>query len=470
VLDALLCRWRLLVASAVVGAVVGAAATRLYEPPAEVIAKVMVQENTAVNPFLEDMMVDWSVENRLPVTRHLIESRRLSLRTLRELGEIDDSTPTDTLDRKIEDLQRRLDIYSLGDGVVKIKYRHREPVEALEGLDVIIEIFVSEMLRPQKQSLDESVTFLERELERVERDLETREEELRVYKESHADELPVVYRANLGAYLKLLEARHQVQAELASEAVRSRVSSRRLSRYDPETRELESKLVEARVELQSLQTTFRDRHPRVEAMAARVRQLEREYERAVRRAPRETSIDRLASVAERLPVGAGTGADRERPKSILMGQLIEHQESSAAAEALEVKLDEIDGSIAESLERITAHAANEKSIRQMNRDIETKSAIYQQLLTRYEEAKVTRHLTLSEEEGRVWIIDRPTRPPALTRLHPLLGLAGGGVGALGLAAVLALVLEFFSSTIRTRYDVEELESLAVLGELPLEES
>ena len=103
VLDAILVRWRLLVLGAVLGATLGLTATRLWNPAAEVTAKVMIQENTSVNPFLEDMMVDWSVKNRLPVTKHLIESRQLSIKTLRKLGEVNAETPTEILDARVQD-------------------------------------------------------------------------------------------------------------------------------------------------------------------------------------------------------------------------------------------------------------------------------------------------------------------------------------------------------------------------------
>jgi uncharacterized protein involved in exopolysaccharide biosynthesis len=465
ILDAIVFRWRLIVLGILVGGATGAVVAQLYRPPAEVTAKVMIQDNAAVNPFLEDMMVDWSVKNRLPVTQHIIESRQLSIQTLETLGIIDEHTSPDAIDSHIAALQQRLDMYSLGQGVVKIKYRGENPEAALDGLNVVIELFVAEMLRPQKEALDKSVDFLGKEVERVRGELDDLEEQLRVYKQEHADELPEVFAANLNAYLKLLEARDQAHADLAAEQVRAQVSKRRLKKYNPATRALEAKLVDARHELATLRASFQDKHPRVRAARARLEELEASYGNATLQDGSGASLGQLESLADRLPI-RDTDSDIGKPRSLLLGQLMDHQQSESTARALEVKLDRIQTNIDEAMERINGHAANEKFIQQLERDIETRALVYQRLLRRHQEAQVTRHLVLNEEEGRVWIIDRPTRPSPPPRISTPLGIAGGMAGSIGLTLALILVLEFLSSGIRFETDIDPDSHVAVFGRLP----
>ena len=176
-------------------------------------------------------------------------------------------------------------------------------------------------------------------------------------------------------------------------------------------------------------------------------------------------MGQLESLADRVPI-RDVDSDAGKPRSLLLGQLMDHQQSEATARALEVKLERIQANIDETMRRINGHAANEKVIHQLNRDIETKAVVYKRLLRRHQEAQVTRHLVLNEEEGRVWIIDRPTRPSPPPRVSTPLGIAGGIAGGLSLTLMLILVLEFFSRGLRFESDIDPDSHVTVLGRLP----
>ena len=176
-------------------------------------AKLLIQNHDMVNPFLKDLMVDWSIKQRLPVITNIVRSRQTAEKVQRQLGVLGENATTDEVDAAVRDYQKRLSIYGLGGGVVQIKYEARTPLAAVEGINLVVEIFTAEMLRPQKQALDSSVGFLGEQVERVRAELDAKEDELRKFKEQHADELPEVYKANLDAYLKTQRARMEARAE-----------------------------------------------------------------------------------------------------------------------------------------------------------------------------------------------------------------------------------------------------------------
>ena len=72
ILDAIIKRLWLIPLCAVITGLIATKGTNLYKPKHVSSAKVLVQENSNVNPFLSDMMVDWKLKTRLPIITNVM--------------------------------------------------------------------------------------------------------------------------------------------------------------------------------------------------------------------------------------------------------------------------------------------------------------------------------------------------------------------------------------------------------------
>lgn len=465
VLDALRVRWKWLPLCASVAAIAAYFAAQLYEPPHIATAKVLVQENASVNPFLSDMMVEWSVKTRLPVITNVARSRQTAERLLTTQGVLTPQTPPAERERALKAYQRRLTIYSLGGGVVQLKFRGDTPDEAFEGIQLLMQFFSDEMLRPQKQALDQSVAFLQEQVARIRQELHAHEQDLRRFKEENSDELPEVFRANLDTYLKALQDRLDTSAELAARNKTLKLTRERLLAFDPQAQKLEAELLSARQSLESMEASLQPTHPRVQAARAHVRALEKKRASALARAKRNSSrkVRELESMAS---LTSDSRVLKDKPVDLLTHELLSYRESQNEVGALSNRLSLIDAQARATMRKVRAFAKHEQSLRSLERDIETKTQVYTSLLQRYENALVTRELTLRGEASRVWLIEPPTRPAGTRPVSPKVATIGGGLAGLFLALTLVFLFEFLSKEVRHTGDITSVVEAPIWLELP----
>lgn len=465
-----LARWRHVIMAMICTSIFAGFASTKYTPPYQASAKILVQENNTINPFLSDMMVDWSIKNRLPVITNVILSRQTAETVLRKLGHITQTTTDAQIEAKIQRFQRQLSIYGLGGGIIHVKYTGASASEVFEGIQLLIEIFVTEMLRPQKEALDESVSFLQAQVQRVRAELKADENTLRTFKEEHADELPDVYKANLQAYMTALESRQETHAQLASQRQDLKITKARLEHFDPVTRELESKLVSARQRYEQLKATYNPSHPEVLFAREQWQRLEQQRKN-VDKQRRPANIHDLESIATaRLAAPSAAAlaqaAPAELPLDLLTEDLFRYRAAQNAVGALEQRAKMLDDQSKQSLLKVRSYAKHEQRLNELERDIEIKNKVYQSLLKRHEDAIVTRALTLQDEASRVWIIERPVLPTSNNALPwYLASVIGVFVGA-ALGAAALVLLEALDPTVRVREHLAPLGDVHMLGVMP----
>lgn len=456
-----LARWHYVLLAMVVTSAVAAFASRYYRPPFTASAKVLVQENQSINPFLSDMMVEWSVKNRLPITKNVIRSRQTAETVLRQLGRLKKDSTQAQVDQAVSAFQRQITIYGLGAGIIHVKYKSGSADEVYKGISLLIEIFIAEMLRPQKQALDDSVAFLKTQVERVKKELKGHEDKMRIFKESNSKELPEVYKATIQSYMHITQSRMDAQAALAAKRKDLRITKARLRQHDPVMQEVESKLVRAKQRYEQLRALYKAHHPQVMAARSTYDKLKaRQKVLAAKR--RHTNIKQLESVAMgKVEVHRG---DLDVPMDLLTGDLLRLRQSTNDVGSLENQVKMLDKQAQQTLKRVQSFAQNEQILNGLMRDIEIKSKVYRSLLKRYEDALVTRELTLRDEASRVWIIERPTKPTKNKAIKPPIAAVLGAIIGIALGFALVVVLEFFDPTVRDIWVLEQL-NVEILGQI-----
>jgi uncharacterized protein involved in exopolysaccharide biosynthesis len=439
--------------------------SRCYQPPYEASARLLIQENRSVNPFLGDLMVDLQVENRFPVVANVLRSRTIAEEILRSLGEITPDSSPRQINSAVASFQDRMRIENTGGGVIGIQVRGSSPEQAYNRLERVMAALLEELLRPQRESLDGSVSFLEQQLGRMSRELSEAQNRIRVFKEQHAEELPEVFEGNLSRYLSTLAELQQAEADLGVAERQLTLSEAELAAYlvDPRLAELESELTQARNQRDALLASYTADHPRVIRAESRVRSLEEQLEERRRNPPSIDSLERQASA--RLDSEGG-----RRPRlvadDLMTGELLTRRRVIGEVESLRYRISRLAVQRDELRETIRSYAGNEQALNELTRDVEAKSALYNDLAGRYQDAVLTRELTLQSEAGRVWIIEAPSMPVDDNRVSMTEAGIKGLLLALVLAGVLIFGLELLDRTLRATAEVEELTGLPTIAVLP----
>ncbi len=439
----------------------------------KVTSQILVQENISMNPFLEDMSVQWKFKDRLPVIQAILISRATLEKTLRHLGEIDDTWPVDKIEAKIGDLRRSIVVSGSGGGIINIEITDSKPERAHTALVFLVDVLVEAMLRPQKQSLQDASNFLEKQIAETRDSLTKLENQVEIFKKEHVNELPDVFQANLNAYMDSQKNLLTQQTELRAAVMRKQNLEQRLRVYNPIARELESKLVEAKTKLSELRSVYNEDHPEVIALKSHIEQLKTERKSANIKMGDSIDMESLESAANvNAPKGTGVtqpSADGQgfRSSDLFTSDLLEYKALMGEISSLQGSVSELNKYGKDTLESVKSFASTERVLQGLLREYEVKQKTYKTLLEKSEDAKITKALSMFDEDQQIVLIEAPRIPTAPIGFTSKLNVFVGLVTGLLLGITLAILAEFISGTIRSSQEIEALTGLTVLGSLPL---
>ncbi len=456
--DAAFLRWRLMAIALIACVCVAVAASFVYKRPYTASATLLVESNTTVSPVLSEMTMQLEVQNRIPVIGTVLRSRNTAERMLRALGEVDENTPDIELDWAVILFQERIDVWGGPGGMVYIHFRGSTREQCLYGLQLLIEIFLDEMLRPQRESLDASVEFLAEQLDRVRAEMEDQQSSISEFQSGSADYRPEVFAINLDLLRSTQTSVLQARAELAAAEQEAESAMLQLLAFDPAARELDRDIRTAQSNVDDLRSTYSDDHPLVRDARARLSELEAQRRAMVTPEQPELTMEEFEAMIRRGDIG--------RQGDVVAQELTAYRAATRRVDSLRDQITQYDQELREIGQRLASHAESEQRLAQLERELEVQSSQYSQLLDRYQDALVTRELTLQEEARQIMVIESPSVPPGSNRVALPIAAAAGAFAGLFLAIGVMLVAEFFDASIRTAEEAAQAAGLPVIGIVP----
>ncbi|MDJ0763425.1 MAG: hypothetical protein QNJ97_10590 [Myxococcota bacterium] len=433
-------------------------------------AELFVQNSVDVNPFLEDLRVDWSVNDRLPLIQSVIRSRETLEKVLRDIGELEEKADNKAIEFAISDLRSRITVLSMGGGLVRINVVGKSPDQCYDAITRLLDVAVDTMLRPQKDGLKEASQFLEKQIDEIRDELTGIEGAIQSFKEDNAAELPEVYQVNMTSYIDTKSALLRAKADLRAAQQRKSTLGARLRLYNPVARELESRLVQAQTQLGELRARYRDDHPEVVALLARINDLKKER-KAANIESGALDMNELESMARletemRSQQSEGPSSVSQRSSDIMTSDLLEYRALLAEISSLRGEASALEHQSKETMESVKSFPATERTLQQLVRDKSVKESIYTNLLAKWEDARVTQALGIFDESNQIWLVEEPRRP-----VHPI-GITFKWLFSLALVAgvllglIVAIIKEFLTLYVRGPGDVENLLGSPVIGVMP----
>lgn len=425
---------------------------------------VLIQESATLNPFLEDLSIATNLKGRMAALETLVHSRHVLLNVAQDLGRVDADTSNIERDRIINQLSAGLSVGLVGSDLVKLSYRSSSTEGIAETLSVVKTHFLTNLLAPEISSINASETFLDEQLDERRIVLRQAEQNVANFKRRHATDLPDLHGANVIRLRQLKSDLAERKTTLAGALAALNSIRDRLVHVDPVIGRLEEEIVNVSGELALLRARYTDNHSKVRANLRSLNRLEAERISQLGKsaALADTSLERLWSLADGMD---GAQAD-SNSGTLLISQLQALQSADALVKRVQEEVTSLAQQVSHLGQRVIGFGEIERSMGELERDLDVQRNLYNDLLQRFEKARVTGALGRFEQPERVKIIDAPFIPSAPVNLPLVVFVLAGVLGGLSMGAGMALVAELTDTTIRCREQVVQLLGVPVLSRLP----
>lgn len=422
---------------------------------------MLIQETAKMNPFLQDLAVSSNLNERLSAIKTLLKSRHILTKVALEQGLITTDTPEPQKEQVIAKIANNLTVTQQGKDLLKIEYRADSPQGMKSLLESVSNHFVEQILAPERSSLNDSSQFLSKHIDERFQALQQAEQQLADYTNQHSSLTPEMQSQSYAQIASLKLSLSEKEAELLGVERSLGSLDEQLSKTNPVVGRIEEQIIEIRSDLTLLQAKYTNGHSAVQAKQRELARLEQERETLLAASQSNIDTERLWDMAssQNLTVNGSM-------QPLLMSQLQSLQQVRGRFEALKEETRSMREMIAEIESSTAQYGDKVKQIYRLQRDVEMKRALYEELLQRYEMAQLTGSLGSFEENKRVKVIDLPYTPSTPSNLPAVVFVAAGLIGGIGLGVGLTIVVELFDSTLRNPDDITRYTKVPVISTLP----
>jgi polysaccharide chain length determinant protein (PEP-CTERM system associated) len=420
---------------------------------------ILVEQSNIITPLMEGRAVPTGVAHRATIAKEVAFSRKVMSEILRAGGWLDAPMSPIEQDRLIEQVAGRTQISNPRENLIQVRYVDTDPQRAFRVTQRFAEMVITESLATKEQESREAYEFINSQVEQYHAKLTEAEANLEAYRNANPDARPGIdadVNARIGelrrqiesAKLDLIDSRAQeatLQAQLSGESAVS-VAQTRAS-------QAQARIIELQAERDRLLLSYTEQHPDVVRVQHQMRDLEAELAREQQR--------QLAGVAGGSNLGSAATAN---PLYAELRSRLAAARSRTAAVASRITTGE--SLLASEFDRSRRIAASESNLAELTRDYEVNRDLYQDLLKRRENARVSMNLD-AERRGLSFRIQEPATVPLRATGLRLMHAAGAGLGAAFATPLLLLfAVVKLDPRVRAPLQIERMAGLPVIGNIP----
>jgi polysaccharide chain length determinant protein (PEP-CTERM system associated) len=421
---------------------------------------ILAQSSDIIQPLLEGRAVATGVTDRAGMARQVIFNRKILEDALVVGGWAAEHPSPIMQDRLMEQIKGRTTIRSPRPELIEITYRDSDPDRTFLITQRFAEKFIEESKATKERESRDAFDFIDSQVKDYHAKLTSAEEGLLAYRSEHADAQPgsaTDANARISALrtqveqarMTLMEQQSRESALMAQLSGESEVTAvqTRAGLY-------RAQLIELQAQLDRLLLTYTEQYPDVVRTRMQMQDIQRQL------------------AAEESRRDSGSGASLTPFDNAQFNPLYQELKQRLAELRREIAANRSRMSTSESmlnaeLDRSRRIAASEGALAELTRDYEVNRDIYQDLLRRRENARVSMIMD-QEQRGLTFRVQDPAtlplRPSGLRLAH----FAGAG---LGLAVAIPLGLLFalirFDPRIRSVRQLERATGLSVLAAIPV---
>ena len=423
----------------------------------EASTSVLAQESDILQPLLENRAVSTQAVDRAGLARQVVFGRKVMTRILAVGGWMDEKPSPVMQDRLIEQIRERTRITNARENLVQITYHDNDAQRAFKVAEAMANLLIEESLASKERESREAYEFIDKQVTDYHRKLTDAEDNLQAYRSDNADAQPgsaTDVNTRIGALRTQVEQTRMNLMELRSreEALSSQLSGESAVTA-VQTRETlyRTQLVDLQNQLDTLLLSYTDRHPDV----VRIRHQMTDIQAAMRQEEQR-----------RNQPNSGEEAADTRLNPLYQELRSRLAETRREIAAIQSRMGASEGLLGNELGRSQRIASSESALAELTRDYDVNREIYQDMLRRRENARVSMEMDRERRGLTMRIQDpaqMPLRPSGLRFMHFALGgLAAAVVVPLGLLFLLAR----FDPRVRSPRQLERQGHYALLTVVP----
>lgn len=422
-------------------------------------ATIIVDRHDIIQPLMEGRAVATDVRDPSEQARELVYSRQMLASVIETTGMLkSNSTPLEQ-ERMMDSLRQSIEVQTSADNLIVISYSNVDPEMAKLVVETVTHNFIEDSrLRKSEESL-KAYEFVNSQVEEYHNKLVYAENKLKEFRSENVD-AHAGAQADIARRIASLKSQiEETKLAISEEQIRRQSLEKQLTGEAGLTMSLTregqylGRIGELQSELDTLLLSYTETHPDVVVLTHQIEDLKaaiiKERERNKSAGASTTIIDegiRLSPLYETL---RGQLSQSKTQIATLSARLFEHEKLLAHEVELSKK----------------AHSS-EAMLSELNRDYEVNQQIYNDLLRRRENARVSMNMDISQKGLGMKVYAPaylPIKPAGLRLLHFL--IAGVLLGLAIPLGLLALYLEL-DPRIRNKKLIERDFGLLVISSVP----
>lgn len=422
-----------------IAAIVGWFALWLIPDKYESRAQVYVQTETVLDPVMNGVTARPDYEKRVEVMKLQLLARPNVEEIIYRSGldmEVTARSPRERqaqMERLIDWVAGQVTITSPQEMYFVIEYKNSDPTIARNVVDAALNLLIEQDLGASITENEEARKRLDAEIATFDKRLTAKEQEVAVFRRLHGDELAAVSGNDRSRDLMEAEL-SRVTDELALAERRAATAQSLLgsSQSTSSSAELEKLMVE----LAALRSQYQENYPDIQAVKARIAEIQTEGSSA---RPTDPEYRRLSAEWRAARDVAAGLADRQR--------------------RLRSDLDSLTVTLGQA-PRVVA------DLQRIERDYEQTRKNYEELIERRDRLSITANLGAGSEGVEYKVFERPQASliPASQQFRIML-IAGVSLMAIGAGVAAALILTWMQRSFTQTTELQTAFGLPVLGAL-----
>ncbi|OOG53680.1 XrtA system polysaccharide chain length determinant [Rhodanobacter sp. C03] len=439
--------------TALAALIIGAQWPKKYDASTTILA----QESSIITPLMEGAASTTANANRAGIAQAVIFSRKVMGQILVVGGWMAARPNPVEQDRLIEAIKARTKVVISHENLITISYYDSDPKRAYDVTREYAQLFISESLASKQRESRDAFEFINGQVEAYRKKLTDAEDKLKDYRGANADARP-------GS---------ETDTDARISQLRTQIENSRMDLMEKRSQEasLNSQL-SGESEVTAVQTTQGIYQTQLADLQAQLDKLlmsyTADYPDVVRvRHQMEDLRQQIAQADRRQQGGAPAAVENNSQFNPLYGQLKSQLSASRAdIAATSARMSASESMLQSEMERSTRIANSENVTSELTRDYNVNRDVYQDLLKRRENARVSMNLD-AKQQGLTFLIQNPAvmplTPSGLRFMH-------FGLGGIVLSLVIPLGLLFaiarFDPRVRSTAQLERATGLMVLATIP----
>jgi polysaccharide chain length determinant protein (PEP-CTERM system associated) len=432
----------------------------LWPKKYEASTTILAQESSIITPLMEGAASTTANKNRAGMARDVIFSRKVMSEILVAGGWMAAAPTPLEQDRLIEAIKARTTIQTAHDNLITITYADADPQRAFHVTQRYAQLFISESLASKQRESRDAYEFINSQVEAYRLKLTDAEAKLKQYRDSNADARPgseADTLARIGQLRNQIESTRMALMEKRSQegALSAQLNGESEVDAVQTTQGLyATQLADLQGQLDKLLLTYTEEYPDVVRLRHQIQDVRQQLAQAD------------AQQAVQVPGTPTPLAGNVRMNPLYQQLRLQMSAARGDIAATAARVGASESMLQAELERSRRIANSENVTAELTRDYNVNRDVYQDLLKRRENARVSMNLD-AEQRGMTFLIQNPAVMPLLPSGVRFMHFGLAGI-ALSLAVPLGLLFAVvrFDPRVRSVFQLEQATGLTVLASIP----